>query len=752
MSTFNSCNLEQNSEILFNLVDGLEYNRSNLKTEKLTSLLVKIVYDEWNELYDFFDYCSNRISSMNMTVDVEKFNEIFQIRLKSRYNGFQALKRLIFSSIESQSQQEVKMKEIFCELTIYNDNLLAYLINQLNISTTKSDMVNFSFDLNPLDQLLDDLMKRSFDSQQFNILIKLGVEHSLCETIEIIWYYLYKMSSQRDTKNLRDKVTFKMIIILSNALISSRNTSNTIYTRRLTKQALLNILKISFENQETRDENEKVECELFKAITSVLNILSNKKYANENFLKAFIKPIVKCVLSYDHLTEEDLNFKHSINTLLNISLLSIQIKRNICQVKGLLKHLIHLIDANLNETALQIIISLLRSLVIFCSMDENYLQELRDQNFYSLIANRLLKSSDLAVVAQTCCILWTITNTSKKDCSILFELNFQVALKPLTYSSNTLISQACVSILKNLYSAFEDDNLNETFDLRAQSDGLHRSKNTLFDRTRKQIVNDSNEFMRLVTNRISFGKKKSLNESELESTDSLSNDGSPSLSTHSSCSLSLDSPSSDSEISKKKQSSIKARKTKHSYYLNASSHSNSSISSNCSSHYENINQTSKKESYLNYINNRHLRNARFSSSSSRDNNSFKNVKHVQFKGEQIIEFNNSNDSIKNQDTLDIEIIDLEDSAYTWENSSWPEKCLVNIRCEKRSVSPPASLRFLKSNSILLKQINSNQFKEISSDSNSLTQESESATTNSMKNSTTYIVHSPNRLFRSNLSS
>lgn len=100
-SALNSRSLEQNSQALYQMSEAQE-NRTSMKNAQCLSLVVRISYDEWNELYEFFNlYKQRRLerNAFSLFKNKSTFIEILNRRLLSRRLANQTLSNLIPSTL-----------------------------------------------------------------------------------------------------------------------------------------------------------------------------------------------------------------------------------------------------------------------------------------------------------------------------------------------------------------------------------------------------------------------------------------------------------------------------------------------------------------------------------------------------------------------------------------------------------------------------------------------------------------------------
>jgi hypothetical protein len=227
--------------------------------------------------------------------------------------------------------------------------------------------------------------------------------------------------------------------------------------------------------------------------------------------------------------------KSILNALLNLSSNSIENKSTICHVNGALTFLLDIISCTTSDSGLillamiatkpddsvtELAICLIRSLSVYYSMNDHLRTELNSLKFYNILLDMALTSSNLNIVSNACCILWSMTSRSSADNGLLFSLGIESRLKSLSYSTSKLISMASLATLKNLYSS----GLNKSAKPGSSSSDSSPSTSTsphltsslsssssyysglnvqlggqqqplLVNRTRKQNLEISNEFM-----------------------------------------------------------------------------------------------------------------------------------------------------------------------------------------------------------------------------------------------------------------
>ena len=702
-SMLNSRNLEQNSQILLNLTESFDYCQS-MRDSNFMAILSQIIYDEWRELYEYLD-------DQNL-IENNKLDDICKLRLNARAKAKKAMSNIITaSSVNKNSNNNNNNKS---EMRIWD---MLQIVNNFNESfLVDQSFLYDSIKLNELNEAISDLLKRSFDDQQKNYLINLGVLLGLCELIEIVWNFLNIEQFQEQF----NRITLNSLIILNNLTMLNANLTLSICSRKFSLNGLYKCLEKCYliineklfsvdyvnYNKLTSRLCLQVEFDIIKIISSLIknlnsikseestqeNItsssnnnnnnnnnksnlhLANNNKTNNDQLKAlainnfnefnFCSLLTKCLLIYsikrtsniiNNLNQSTL--KSILNALLNLSSNSIENKSIICNHNGALNFLLDLISCSdcllitnkPDDSITELAICLIRSLSVYYSMNDELRSQLMSNKFYHILLDMALTSSNLNIVSNACCILWSMTSRSTNDNNLLFSLGIETRLKSLSYSTSKLISMASLATLKNLYNNTNTNNLHTNNTLNSDqsisasttcsSHNLSTSTSTssslsysanhqplLANRSRKQIIESSNEFLKTVsetkiidtpTNSNTKGEAYSVTKfKDLDSFSSSSLDTTASTcsfsasnsteSQHTSTSSSDSSSdtddtssdfTSDDSLNKKHSYYLSPRKSRHSYYLRDYENENEndsdySIKSNVSE-YDNTTLTSK---------------------------------------------------------------------------------------------------------------------------------------------------------------
>lgn len=219
-----------------------------------------MIYAEWRELYDWaqtrnlrrrlasnVDLNNNQTKSGGCSQLLDSssyaglFNtnentlEILANRLKARFNCIEAFNNLTLRSLSpymaqneertasSTALKRVKILKYIAVLNKFNESVLA----QMNSYVRDDQRGDVKLDLNTADlekicDLLDDLIKRSYDEEYANILNGLGVLHAICELNELIWNLIYFLDETNDESSVNVKWTlFNRITLQSLSLIKN---------------------------------------------------------------------------------------------------------------------------------------------------------------------------------------------------------------------------------------------------------------------------------------------------------------------------------------------------------------------------------------------------------------------------------------------------------------------------------------------------------------------------------------------------
>ncbi len=697
-------NLEQNSRILLDLSQSKE-NCDILIQSKNSGLIVKLIYDEWNELYEYCSAFKEKSNSKLSFIVFDNRKNLFTLlsrRLIARRYAEQALNNLILNEYETNfCDMKIELMDLIFKLVKFNENILEHLIEHLKKTNTDVllDADYFSPEkIQLIKHILEEMSKQSsVDVLRRLNLIELGGGHVLCELIELLWIF--------DELNVIDpdelfQITLNCIRILNAFLVNTNNEkkmldlTNQLCNRRHWLNTIYICLKKLLES-ESKKNNDLVNqaSNLIKFISSSLNRsidsngngkLDEKSLAIISFNEIkFAKLLTEHAVANDR-TDKEL-IKSILSSLLNLSSLSLENKRDICHVAGLLAFLTELLNSDckiMNRQLEEISISLLSSLSVYYSIDEQLRNELRNLNFFEILLKSSLCSSNLNVVACACNILWTMSARCKQDQELMFSLGAESALKALSFSSFDFISVASAATLKNLYSS----NCNKTLDL-----GIF--KQNLFNKSAVSLSSES-----------SSSKSLNLSDSSSYSISSILTNRSRKqmIQTEKEMQRQLDAEFENLNFSESSSSSLSLTSSSSSSTLSMSSSSSSSSSLSCLC--EKFNGKVIKNSY--YINDRAEEATK---TILNDNNSKKTSKHVTFSGQEVKLFDrqtSSCESLSNQEdnkNLNKNLNKNAESLLLFNNDLADSDCEIHSRVNSlmNHSSPALNLNFTKSNSTLL---------------------------------------------------
>ena len=253
-----------------------------------------------------------------------------------------------------------------------------------------------------------------------------------------------------------------------------------------------------------------------------------------------------------------------------------QNKATLCKSKGALSFMTSLVSLEdpKQESLVELGVNLIKSVLTYCAMNDSCLSELRSLHFYTILLEHSLKSSNLSIVANACCILWSMSRC-KSEQKLLWNLGADVHLKALCDSSHKLIALTAKAALKNLYSSTAHSPVffstgdeawaNSGQSLSSSMCSSVSANSILSNRNRKQTTEKSREFFDKVNKCSLPSRFDTLSIDDFPSISSSSTASNSSISSTESSSSS-NSSTSNSECSSDSINSI----TKGSYYLNSS--------------------------------------------------------------------------------------------------------------------------------------------------------------------------------------
>ncbi len=488
-STLNSKHLHHNSQALFNLSASSTDCLDSMKNSRCINLVVRLIYEEWNELYDFYDlFKQKRLEQSSFTLLSDRICllEILNRRLLSRELANQTLANLIGVTNTS---KELRIYESIKKLNVYSHKFYSYLISRIDTQTLDcvyiedhvmtSSLELFSCDtLNSLNENLNDLAKRSLDEEQRFYLCKLGGSQAICEFFTIICTFIKFIESssiENQISKILNKLTLSSILVLNN-LTASQSIGDQLCTRKYWLTSVFSFLTNLINKAVTNSDNSTDIHDLIKTLVCLLRNLAasvNTKSSSSLILNQhnFPKLLTKLCLFYNIHNQRPCNLKVSIQALLNFSTLSSANKEAICNVPDALSLFISLVgpvpkDGNSKSQIFQVIeelaSSLLRSLSVVFTRSPKLKKILKTNNLYTILLNYSLYSPNLKIVANSCGILWSLSARSSQEQKILLDLGAHTRLTLLAHSTNKLISMISIATLKNLLKMKNNGNSSDT--------------------------------------------------------------------------------------------------------------------------------------------------------------------------------------------------------------------------------------------------------------------------------------------------
>ena len=440
-SILNSRSLEQNSQILLSLTRSKE-SCIAMRQSNCISVLIRIIYDEWIELYDWFEIYK-KDTGLGL-IETTKLAEIMSRRLNSRKTSTKAIRNLILNTISLDSsktgenlklvltsRKEAKIFDTIMVITNFNDSFFGLIFKKI----TTENAISFydALKLNELRDSINDLVKRSFDDDQRNILAEFGVVNVISELIEILWYFLDYFSD--DSNDLFfdsiNKITIEAIKILNNLTFLNVDLKKTVCSRRFLLRSVFNCL-LKCKNTIIKS-NTNITSDLVILICLLIRNLSSDEQIEANFVAEFTE--ISIIYASDingQISQSTL--KALLKTLIDMCANSMENKAVICNLNKALKCLTTLIGLkdHKHECIIELGITLMRSILNYCAMNESCRVELRSFNFYQVILEHSLTSSNLSIVANGCGILWSISRC-KSEQRLLWTLGADVKLKGIIH-------------------------------------------------------------------------------------------------------------------------------------------------------------------------------------------------------------------------------------------------------------------------------------------------------------------------------
>lgn len=454
-------NLEQNSRILLDLSQSKE-NCDLLIKSNNGYVIIKIIYDEWHELYE---YClaHKQKSKSNLTFFLFENRltlvNLLNRRMITRRLGQQSLNNLILNEYETDHSLDYKLNlnDIIFKIIKFNETLFESIINGIKLNSTKlipnqNDVFNLC-KLELIHFVVNELNKQaSVGIQRRLACIKIGACQAICELIELVW-----LICDENDKQLINSITDLTLNSTKfvNSLLSTANTNELIIldvnSQLCQRRHWLNALYKCLYNQFNLEPNVTIIntiAILIKNLTTRLNDnfdFFNQKLDDNSLALISFNEIKFAALLTRLLFIKSIDLKSILNALLSLSLISFENKKDICNVMGSLELFIELLKPDKqihNKQIEEISISLLRSLAAYLSVSEEMRSKLRDLNFYSILVNNSLCCSNLNVVANATNILWCMSARSKQDQDLMISLgNIYILILIIYYKKRAVTTE-----------------------------------------------------------------------------------------------------------------------------------------------------------------------------------------------------------------------------------------------------------------------------------------------------------------------
>lgn len=455
-SLLNSSYIEQNSRIIQQLIDQTkdESNLDRVSGQIFSKILIEMVYDDWRELYEQ--------TSSNRPLDDPHLIEVLKSRLCSREASNKALTTLLDLFSVSNSNKHAKILNSLKYINNFNSSVLSAVVNQTNVTEYTMSQVS------GLSQVLNDLVKRSYDEEMVSYQVESGVLHSVCELVEIIWNLIDFITKGRE--NIELDINLCRITLDAFILVKNLNKPDLITSRFYLITAIYNCFNRSLQVKRKSDQDENLKsCNdtLSRLITCLLRTLySNKKAIQRLEQVDLIGLLIEyALLSSQQLATDSALLKSILLCLINFSSQSMKNRAKVCKANDsfvLINVILRLVLRNDEEEltdnkVVELGMALLRTLASYVSVDATLRDKLRECGLYSVLLDHSLASSNLRIVASACSILWTLTGCrNRPDEEMMIKLGAECKLRALTNSSNHLISMASLATIKNLYLAINE--------------------------------------------------------------------------------------------------------------------------------------------------------------------------------------------------------------------------------------------------------------------------------------------------------
>ena len=258
-SILNSRSVEQNSQLLLSLTKSKE-SCTAMRQSNCMSVLTRIIYDEWTELYDWFDVYKRQ--QTNFRFDAEKLVEILNRRLHARKTSTKAIRNLILNttSLDSTktgenvkliltSRKEAKIFEAIAVISSFNDAFFSCIFKRIgdeSFTLSLEETLFSALKLNELREIISELVKRTFDDAQRGILVEFGAVSAIAELLEIFWQFLgyFSVSDSNDPLygDMINKITIEALKILHNLTFLNAIMRKSACSRRYMLASIFNCL------------------------------------------------------------------------------------------------------------------------------------------------------------------------------------------------------------------------------------------------------------------------------------------------------------------------------------------------------------------------------------------------------------------------------------------------------------------------------------------------------------------------------
>ena len=241
--------------------------------------MVQIIYDEWHEIYEFYEaFYQKSLGKNNFFSGLSNranLAGVLQRRLNARLQAAQALFNLAHNS--HASKRELKILDLITKIRQYNENFLnSFSLKISEINETNPNLISYENDalldvdvLKQLKENVSELSKRSFDEEQRLSLIEFGGLQVISELLEVHWNFLSQFINETVSKITRDSLT----ILTNLTLVEKLHTQ--VCTKRHLLRAIHRCLKVQLESL-AHDTNFPIAHDLIKITSCLIRNLSSK--------------------------------------------------------------------------------------------------------------------------------------------------------------------------------------------------------------------------------------------------------------------------------------------------------------------------------------------------------------------------------------------------------------------------------------------------------------------------------------------